>query len=246
MAGKTYRLEDDLMRKSRPKWNSKRWRRLNDALGSRMFSRCERCGRMLFNPQSILLHQGGFCQATIKKEGLLKEIIMASTFPVPMAPNGLTKLMIMEPTSPAPVAPSPKKDIMYAVQLMLPRYEVVADMPFRPAEYMFQVGDIITVKSQNRVVNQGGVYVMPIDFDKWPFIFRRMAWYEKLKREEFPDFLKTEKPNRIISIKNWWRENESNYITRDMGDGKITVWHLSQTKPSWEAEYDEFITQQGK
>jgi len=41
MAGKKYRLEDDLLKKSRPKWNSARYRRLEDAA------------------------QGGFCQKRI-------------------------------------------------------------------------------------------------------------------------------------------------------------------------------------
>lgn len=78
---KGYRLEDDLLKKTRPKWNSKRYRRLEVALhvhemeryrrGERVgFNKCERCGTMLLNPQSILIHQGGFCQNQIKKHGL--------------------------------------------------------------------------------------------------------------------------------------------------------------------------------
>ena len=64
---KQYRLEDDLLRKNRPKWNSKRYHRLQAALHAYQmnqyakgimptFNRCERCGVMLLNPQSILLH----------------------------------------------------------------------------------------------------------------------------------------------------------------------------------------------
>lgn len=63
MGGRGYRLEDDLLKKSRPKWNSKRWKRLQEALGgNRVGIWCEKCGRHLFNPQSILIHQGGHCQ----------------------------------------------------------------------------------------------------------------------------------------------------------------------------------------
>lgn len=64
---KEYRLEDDLLKKSRPKWNSKRWRRLNAALDGHITSYCERCGTLLLNPHSILLHQGGQCQKLITK-----------------------------------------------------------------------------------------------------------------------------------------------------------------------------------
>lgn len=66
-----YRLEVDLMRKSRPKWKSKRYARLRDALWAQghqtKFPECEICGAMLSNPQSILIHQGGYCQNKITK-----------------------------------------------------------------------------------------------------------------------------------------------------------------------------------
>lgn len=74
---KQYRIEDDLLKKSRPKWNSKRYRRLEAALRAQQMERygrgeklgfnvCERCGAVLLNPHSILIHQGGFCQNQIK------------------------------------------------------------------------------------------------------------------------------------------------------------------------------------
>ena len=70
-------IEDALIKKSRPKWNSKRYKLLNDVLHKKKmddyakgikptFDKCEICGTMLLNPQSILIHQGGFCQSKIK------------------------------------------------------------------------------------------------------------------------------------------------------------------------------------
>lgn len=70
---KNYRLEDDLLIKSRPSFKSKRYQRLNNAMwAAGLFGgrKCEVCGAMLFNPQSILIHQGGFCQS--KKVNKLK------------------------------------------------------------------------------------------------------------------------------------------------------------------------------
>ena len=55
------RLEDDLIKKTRPKFGSKRWRRLYAIVDQRGV-KCEICGAMLFNPQSILIHQGNVCQ----------------------------------------------------------------------------------------------------------------------------------------------------------------------------------------
>lgn len=72
MAGKTYRLEDDLLKKSRPKFGSKRYDRLRSALwasGNHVsMAHCEICGTALLNPHSILLHQGGYCQKKLNKQ----------------------------------------------------------------------------------------------------------------------------------------------------------------------------------
>jgi len=69
MPPKKYRLEDDLLKKTRPKFNSKRYWRLRRALwasGISEIATCEICGTSLLNPQSILIHQGGHCQKQIK------------------------------------------------------------------------------------------------------------------------------------------------------------------------------------
>ena len=68
--GRKYRLEDDLLKKSRPKWGSKRYERLMSALWASglplAMNRCERCGASHINPHSILVHQGGHCQKRIE------------------------------------------------------------------------------------------------------------------------------------------------------------------------------------
>lgn len=76
------RLEDALLKKSRPKRGSKRFKLLEEALYAKKmddygrgimptFNVCERCKTMLINPQSILIHQGGFCQSRIAKTNTL-------------------------------------------------------------------------------------------------------------------------------------------------------------------------------
>lgn len=70
---KEYRLEDDLMKKSRPRFGSARYNRLMSALHSQPYKGprwpiCENCKKMLFNPQSILIHQGRGCQKQIESK----------------------------------------------------------------------------------------------------------------------------------------------------------------------------------
>lgn len=59
------RLEDDLLKKSRPKFGSKRYKRLLLAIDGHGKPWCERCGKILLNPQSKLIHQGSHCQSKI-------------------------------------------------------------------------------------------------------------------------------------------------------------------------------------
>lgn len=66
-----YKIEDDLIKKSRPMYGSRRYKTLQDiCIEKRLWPclYCERCGAMLINPQSILIHQGKICQS-LTKEG---------------------------------------------------------------------------------------------------------------------------------------------------------------------------------
>jgi hypothetical protein len=68
---KQYRLEDDLIKKTIPKFKSSRYKRLqNICLEKGLWPSvdCEICGTYLINPQSILIHQGGSCRKKLKYE----------------------------------------------------------------------------------------------------------------------------------------------------------------------------------
>lgn len=59
------RLEEALIKETRPKNGSKRYKLLQVICyekGLWPTVDCEICGTYLINPQSILIHQGGFCQ----------------------------------------------------------------------------------------------------------------------------------------------------------------------------------------
>lgn len=69
-------IEQALIIKTTPKLGSKRNRILENALHAKRqadyskglqpsFNICEMCGKLLFNPRSILIHQGGGCQKKI-------------------------------------------------------------------------------------------------------------------------------------------------------------------------------------
>ncbi len=67
--GKDYQMENDLIKKSRPKIGSKRYQRLQSICfekGLWPCVYCEICKTMLINPHSILIHQGKHCQSKIQ------------------------------------------------------------------------------------------------------------------------------------------------------------------------------------
>ncbi len=75
-------------------------------------------------------------------------------------------------------------------ELMVNRYEVIADYPDSP----FEKGDIYTIKndcSKTQVENP----------EKYPKIFRKLEWYEKRTIEEMPEYLK------IVKVINNKRRN---------------------------------------
>lgn len=47
--------------RTRPKWGSKRWWQLYKQSAT-MIGKCDKCGAVLFNPMSILLHSGNVCE----------------------------------------------------------------------------------------------------------------------------------------------------------------------------------------
>lgn len=68
------RLEDALIKKARPKYGSKRYILLQQICyekGLWPSVDCEICGTYLVNPQSILIHQGCFCQ----KRNAINEVV---------------------------------------------------------------------------------------------------------------------------------------------------------------------------
>ncbi len=58
---KGIKIENELVKKSRPRFGSKRYN-LMALIAKSSFATCEICGAFLLNPQSIIIHQGQFCQ----------------------------------------------------------------------------------------------------------------------------------------------------------------------------------------
>jgi len=111
--------------------------------------------------------------------------------------------------------------------LMIPRYEVIADYPNNDE---YPVGSIKE--------NIGESYCKFLD--QYPHLFRKLEWWEKRTVEEMPQYLKFH-DNEIIKVKNWnmeilWCERE------DGGGCSLGVWSKGYGyTPATETEYNDYI-----
>ncbi len=83
---------------------------------------------------------------------------------------------------------------MKAEELLKPRFEVIADYPFNP----HKVGDILSSKFETihqtttSYRNEFGDncdeahWCMPVEFEKYPSLFRKLNWWENRKKEDMP------------------------------------------------------------
>lgn len=89
-------------------------------------------------------------------------------------------------------------------QLMQPRYMVIADYP----NSVFNIGEVLSIPildySKGTVVrSQDDRYGVEISVaDKYPHIFRPMAWHEGRKVEEMPEYVKYR--DMVIKPSEWF------------------------------------------
>lgn len=85
-------------------------------------------------------------------------------------------------------------------ELLIRRYKMIAPVPFEPAKSMYNVGDIFTDDGKNTVRNQNGDAVYPVEWDKYPHLFKPFAWWEDRKPEDMPRFVKRLRNDKSIEV----------------------------------------------
>ena len=91
---------------------------------------------------------------------------------------------------------------MTAKELMMPRYEVIADYPGST----YPVGTIFTSMPNGFVhymLNDEKHSTNGLNLEKYPYLFRRMNWWEKRSVEDMPKRLKNGITDGIDEIEEW-------------------------------------------
>jgi hypothetical protein len=131
-------------------------------------------------------------------------------------------------------------------ELLRPKYKVIADYFYNP----YKIGDIITVEYEDRSIHltttqhrdefgetvQQANYFHPKRLDDFPHLFQRVEWWEGLKPEEMPSYVK--------------HKNGNIYKVSEYSEGLIGVvieggfWaHLKNLFPATKEQYEEYIKQ---
>lgn len=125
-------------------------------------------------------------------------------------------------------------------ELLKPRFKVIAGYPHSPCT----VGDIFTfdrevAQAYNRWVNQKGEYTTRIHFESYPHLFKKLAWWEKRKPEDMPEYLKNDDAlnsvPEMVNVVDWEMEEESIPCFKANGDNMYT-W-VRGFIPATEADY---------
>ncbi len=108
------------------------------------------------------------------------------------------------------------REIKPVVDLLQPRYKVIADYPYNKRH---RVGQIIAEPLESF-------------YDKYPYIFRKLEWWEERTVEEMPKYVKyigTKKVGKVFR----WADNNS-FVFVDYKDNREDVRGLL---PATEQEY---------
>jgi len=94
---------------------------------------------------------------------------------------------------------------MKAEELMTPRFEVIAAFPGMDGTNIKAVGDILTDDGIKAVLDQNGRAIFPIEWEKYPHLFRKLNWWEKRSIEDMPKKVisKADDKGSVYEIYKW-------------------------------------------
>lgn len=128
-----------------------------------------------------------------------------------------------------------------SIDLLAPRYEVIADYPGSPNK-----GTIFSGK--NKVLpnlfydedEDGDLFERNI-LDKYPHIFKPLHWWEKREKVQLPEYVKNNKVVIKITVGNDMTESGSAWMFEKSPDGLRHRLDLKFYAPATEQEYTEYL-----
>lgn len=130
---------------------------------------------------------------------------------------------------------------MNVADLMINRYKVIADYP----ESKYQVGFILTqIAGVTYRVNDSPFPTAINNIDKYPHLFRKLAWYEEGDVKDMPEYVKEDKTGKVYKLLD---ESQDNRMYGHRSDEmelrifKYSVGYLGQKySPASQHDYETF------
>lgn len=113
---------------------------------------------------------------------------------------------------------------MTPTELLKPRYEVIADYPGSS----FTIGEVVfDYKEKAKSA-----------FDKYPHLFRPLAWWEHRKPEDMPEYVKDKSSGKVYKVADPSQNHRIWHVDGEIEHRFITrSWYT----PATETEYQEYL-----
>lgn len=118
-------------------------------------------------------------------------------------------------------------------QLMITRYKVIADYPFSN----FKIGEVIELVPPKGMNTPVAVISKRVWFGKdfdYPYLFRKLEWWEERKLSDIPKYLLIRDEKRVIRVSKMRKEFGDGDIYVTFPGGHASIVHFL---PSTEAQY---------
>jgi len=141
-------------------------------------------------------------------------------------------------------------------ELMMPRYEVIADYPYNP----WLVGEVLSVDEKGELVGQTTGYpdyaymITEKDVAHYPSIFRRLGWWEKREESDMPEYVRRNELNpptlqingdlepMVHKIKKQWSMGQgwrNSIYTNFISEWENYSYPYSAFIPATQTEYEQ-------
>lgn len=98
---------------------------------------------------------------------------------------------------------------MSVEELLKPRYKVIADYPMRA----YNIGDIITLQEPFKPIAYGAADCNNAGYlDKYPHLFKPLAWYEEREIDDLPIYLKSKNTGAVTKIEQYHQIGKMLYV----------------------------------
>lgn len=136
---------------------------------------------------------------------------------------------------------------MRVEELLKPRYKVIGDWPGVAGKVF--AGDILILDEEAGVYWCAAEGFTEDKLKDYPYLFRRLEWWEERATDEMPEYVKNIRHKHVIRVENWSGFNSNDV---PLFDFRISMKHpesrglATEWIPATKEEYEAYLLTQNK